>query len=491
MSGQMELQEWEKWYPLTYPGYYTADFTRVHSFRHECCRLDVTRFQGKTIGLQVYSEEAESVCTLTDTAGTVLSQWKNPPETLRIPENALHLYLNNDYASHSDFCILIPTRKGKNANGVLFDHDFTDGASLDGNDFFGESPVRNCSTKGFPLPVGIENALVLNTSAALDDWSLTAEITAEKGTEIVCLGTRSTQERNCPHASLCCLDLSADELILYRAGKGKEIPQEILQRISLGGQMKKGNFTLRLERIEQVISACVITPDGKEFRVTQELMVTENPPASVAGACRAGKMYDSPQLFALSGAPLLRRLRGTAAPSPKVIFFGDSITQGAHNMPQEGWAQMCAADIGNSLCCGRGSGDIWSCLNQVRTLLPIFRPKAMVVTIGTNNLENKVSTETVRGLYEKFMTLANFWGVRLILNCIPVCSRSHIEKTNQLLRALPVSKSRFDTALTLDHVEGGEPIPDYFAVDGVHLSPEGNRVLYQLFMNDFPELREL
>lgn len=491
MSDRKERQGWETWYPLTYPGYYTADLSKVHSFRHECCRLDLSRYQGRTVGFRAVSDESEGLCSLTDAEGRILEQWKAPPAVLSVPENALHLYLNNDFVKNSDFCVLVPFLKEKNADGFLFDHDFTDGASLDGNDFFGDPPAKICTSRGLVLPLGIGNAVVLNTSAAIDRWSLTAELLAPEGTEIVCLGTRSTQERNCPHASLCRLDLAADELILYRAGKGKEIPQEVLERISLGGQVKKGNLSLRLERIDQVISACVTAADGKEYRVTRELMVKEDPPASVAGACRAGKMYDSPQIFALSGAPVLRRLYAKADTSPKAVFFGDSITQGAHNLPHEGWAQMCASAIGHSLCCGRGSGDIWSCLNQVRSLIPVFRPKVMVITIGTNNLENKVSTETVKGLYDKFIAMARHWKVKLIVNCIPVCSRSHIEETNRILRALDVPGSRFDTAFTVDHAEGGEQELCYFVKDGVHLNPEGNRVLYELFMQDFPWLLNL
>ena len=50
---------WVRWYPLTYPGYYTSEMMRVHSFCHECCRLDLSRFRGQTIGPKAVSEEEE------------------------------------------------------------------------------------------------------------------------------------------------------------------------------------------------------------------------------------------------------------------------------------------------------------------------------------------------------------------------------------------------------------------------------------------------
>jgi hypothetical protein len=335
--------------------------------------------------------------------------------------------------------------------------------------------------------------LVIHKSTALDDWCLTAEITAPNGDESICLGTRITQDRPCRHATLCCVDFGAGELRLYRGSNGQAMPEEVLQRIPLTDLPEKGEFILRLERINLAIRASVINPaTGKTVSLTQELMEEEAPPASIAGACRAGKMFDSPQVFALSGAPVLHRLYATAPNmSPKVIFFGDSITQGAHNMPENGWAQMCAAQLGDSICCGRGSGDIWSCLNQVRTMLPTLRPKAMVVTIGANNNENTVSTQTVRYLYEKFIAMAEHYGVRLILNCIPVCPRAHIAGTNAVLRTMDIPKCRFDLALTENNEADGAQVFDYYVSDKTHLNGEGNKILYQYFMKDFSWLRDL
>lgn len=486
MSVQMNSGAWEAWYPLTYPGYYEADRSVTLSCSHEHCRPDLSRFRGERIRLRASSKKG--CCTLTDEEGRILEQWDNPPEELLVPEQALYLYLNNDYARNSDFCIWIPAGLCKRPSALLFDEDFTGGAKLDGNDFFGCVP--ECDSDGAVLPIGIENAFVLNKSTALDDWSMTAQIEVYDGTESVCLGTRITQGRPCKHASLCCVDLAADELRLYRGSGGVALPEEVLQRADLQGLISKGIFTLRLERVNLAIRATVLDPEtGKSVSVTQPIMEEETE-TSVAGGCKAGKMFDSPQVFALSGEPRIRRLYGAAKASPKVVFFGDSITQGAHNLPENGWAQMCAARIGNSICCGRGSGDIWSCLNQVRTLAPILRPKVMVVTIGGNNREDTTSTETVKGLYEKFIQIAEALGIVLILNCSTSC-RPHAAETNRIIRSLGAMGSRFDLAVAEGNTEGGRRIDEYFVADGVHLNTEGNKRLYKLFMTDFPWLENL
>ena len=483
---------WQRWYPLTYPGYYQKDLTEILSVHYEHCRLDVRRFAGVCVDVQAASEMKGAVSTLTDDKGNVLAQWETVPGTLEIPATACYLYLNNQYDINSDFYLLVPPEKMKKPNGFLFYEDFTTLAQWDGNDILGEFSPNNMTHQGLLIPRSIENALVIHKSTALDDWCLTAEITAPKGDEAICLGTRITQDRPCRHASLCCLDLGAKELRLYRGGTGKDMPVETLQCASVAELSEKGEFILRLERVNLAIRACVVDPTtGKQISVTQELMTEEAPPASIAGACRAGKMFDSPQVFALSGEPILRRIYGVEKVLPKVIFFGDSLTQGAHNMPENGWAQMCADEIGDSICCGRGSGDIWSCLNQVRTMLPTLRPKVMVVTIGSNNTEATASTQTVRHLYEKFIRMAEYHGVILILNCIPVCPRSHIADTNKVLRSLGVLKCRFDLALTENNEPDGTQIFDYYVSDKTHLNAHGNRKLYNYFMGAFPWLRNL
>ncbi|MBR2634587.1 MAG: SGNH/GDSL hydrolase family protein [Clostridia bacterium] len=490
MNYKPKQNAFERWYPLTYPGYYKKDLSEEKSVCFEHCRLDVTLFRGKEIGLSALWGEG-AVSTLTDESGRILLCWEKAPEKLLIPEEGKYLYLNNRYEENPDFYLLVPEGSFQKPNGLLFYEECTKGAYWNGNDFFGNVSEKKRTSKGLLIPTGIENALVIHKSTAFDDWCLTAEVSAPKGDEAICLGTRITQGRPCRHASLCCADLEAKKLFLYRGGNGQEMPEEILQCASLDGVIEKGNFTLRLERINLAIKASLINPvTGKTVSVTQEILQEESE-TSIAGACKAGKMFDSPQIFALSGSPLLLRIYGAARVFPKVIFFGDSLTQGAHNLPEDGWAQMCAADIGDSLCCGRGSGDIWSCLNQVRSILPPLRPKAMVVTIGGNFRSDTLSLDTIKGLYDKFIRMAEYFGIILILNCIPVCERAHVPEINRILRSLNVPKSRFDVAFTENYEEDGKQLFAYYATDKTHLNPNGNRVLYERFMADFPWLRNL
>ena len=460
----------ERWYPLTGPGYYTEGLTVTGSPEWECCAVEVSPYRGCTVGVH-----AVGCGALTDAAGTVLSRWEAIPAALTIPETAQRLYISNHHTENPDFYITVPAGMGKRPNGLLFYEDLTAAAAPDGT----------------ALPAGIENALVIPRSTALDDWTLTAELTAVDHTEEVFFGSRITQPRPCRHATLCSVNFADATLRLYRGSDGSVIPTEVVQSADISAIIPTGrercHYTLRLEREDSAIRASVISGmTGESVSVFQGL-IPEETETTVAGACIAGKLFDSPQIFAAAGRPLLRRFYGAAKTTPKVMFFGDSLTQGAHNLPRDGWAQLSAAYFGDSMCCGRGSGDIWSCLNQVRSLAPVCRPKAMVVTIGANN-----SVDVTASLYEKFIHMAEYWGVILILNCIPACDkRPQCEAMNQILRRLPALKCRFDLVTTHGYVPGGPQIAEYYVADRTHLNGAGNRALYERFIHDFAWLKNL
>ena len=120
-------------------------------------------------------------------------------------------------------------------------------------------------------------------------------------------------------------------------------------------------------------------------------------------------------------------------------------------------------------------------------MVPVCRPKAMVVTIGTNN-----PADMPTGLYDKFLHMAEYWGIIPIINCIPACNkRPQSEAMNRYLRKLPCLKCRFDLVTTHDNIPGGTQIAEYYVADATHLSGEGNRALYERFTGDFGWLKDL
>ena len=162
----------ERWYPLTDSGYYAEDLTVTASTEWECCAEDISPYRGCVIGLQAVGR-----CALTDGTGAVLQRWETIPQQLTVPESAGRLYISNRHTENPDFYITVPADRVKKPNGLLFYRDFTGPAAPDGT----------------ALPVGIENALVIHRSTALDNWTFTAEITAVDHTEEIFFGSRITQ----------------------------------------------------------------------------------------------------------------------------------------------------------------------------------------------------------------------------------------------------------------------------------------------------------
>ena len=478
----------ERWYPLTYPGAYTETLQITDNPDWEHCVLDVSAYRGQSILLALCCD-GEGHCALTDEDGAVLACWQEPPAALTVPETARLLYLSNHHTVHSNFYLTVPQGLRSRPNGLLFAEDFTVPGGPDRNDFADLAIHGACTPQGLVLSRGIENAAVSSKATATDHWTISLEFFAPAGTEIVYLGTRITQPHLCKHATLSSVDFAAGVLRLHRACNGREVPEEVIGRVDITPILRDSDseFLLRLERSHAGIRAVLRNlATGAEVSVSEGLCQEETE-TTVAGGCRAGKMYDSAQFFVTEGNPVFRRFYAAAKTTPKVMFFGDSLTQGAHNLPQNGWAQMAAAYCGDSMCCGRGSGDVWDCLNQVRSLVPVCRPKVMVVTIGTNN-----PADMPVNLYDKFLQMAEYWGVIPIINCIPTCDkRPATEVMNRYLRQLPCLKCRFDLATRADSVPGGAQIPEYYVADATHLSGAGNRVLYQCFVGDFPWLKEL
>ena len=478
----------ERWYPLTYPGHYTDTLDITDGLDWEHCALDVTAFRGCTLGISALCGD-DGRCVLTDSAGAVLGSWQDVPAELTIPETAGRLYLSNHHTRHADFYLTVPAGTLPKSNGLLFYEDFTRSSAPDKNDFADCTLHGACTEQGLILSHGVENALVSSKSTAADRWTITAELTAREGTETVFFGTRITQPHLCKHATLCSVDFTAGVLRLYRGSNGRELPSEVIQTADILPILREGDeeFTLRMERLATAIQASITNNATGQQVTLYEGLTQEETETTIAGGCRAGKMYDSAQLFVTAGRPVIRRFYAAAKTTPKVMFFGDSLTQGAHNLPENGWAQMSAAYFGNSMCCGRGSGDVWSCLNQVRSMVPVCRPKVMVVTIGTNN-----RPEMPASLYDKFLHMAEYWGILPIVNCVPACNkRPQAEVMNRYLRQLPCLKCRFDLVTTHGSLPGGQQIMDYYVADATHLSGAGNRALYERFIRDFGWLKEL
>lgn len=481
-----ELQMYDNYtvvYPSSERGYYMKSgsaFTTKTSDIYERCAVNVEDWQGMEIYINAYLT-SDAVVALTDGNGAVLSLYTLDtfPSTHKVyvPSDAVSLYISNRVASNPNLYIAVPKYDGGNSllnvnylNPVNhYIHSIYNGTVTDG--------------KGLKIDAGTDNGLRYNKCIQLDNWSYCVRVETNTNQEIVNLGTKITQPASVNHATRMEVDFSAGTLKLYNNSTGNLAVQTPLTNIN-------GNiYTLKLERIDRAVKGTVFNE-----KTGVSVSVTSNDgTGSSAGVNAAGKMFDSPIFYVGSGSVYLKNASATCLVRPKVLFVGDSITQGAHTDYDKTWSVMAGEYFGNCLTGGRGSGDIWCCLNQVRSIVPVIKPKAVVVTIGTNNTYNQMTDDGFKGLYASIVNIIKSVGAIPIVNNIVACdSRSNaVTQANNIITSLNEMGCRFDLATSINNVWADGENTAYYYTDFVHLNDSGNELLYNIITSQFGWIKNL
>ena len=486
----------ERIYPITTTGYYSASCATVSNSSYEKCTFDVRKYRGGTIIVNAYPNST-GYCTLTGSSKTdIIEQWNSgTSKYLKIPETATTLYVSNNFVNFSDFNIEVPKSKER-YKGFLYFADFENPDSLDYNDFVGHKINGTFQNGGLVLNTGISNAILLNKVILADTQTMAVEVQTVTNQEEIYLSTKTTQG-SCSHGTMLCVNFKDKIMKLAKGSPGSSVPTSFYKNVdisevvdSIDGKDNNHLFTIKLEKADGPIKATIINNHtNKSITFLAGLETVEQKDESSTGLTRGkspvGRMYDSPQLFVTSGSPVIRKWYGrTWCVKPKVMFFGDSITQGTHNLPDDAFAIRCSRYFGNSIACGRGSGDIMCAVNTVRSMVPILKPEAIVVTIGTNG-GNK-------DLYQKFIDICEYFNVVLILNTCWACDgrASTIKPLNEHIVSLGQLGCRLDLLTSKNNVISDGQNKTYFASDGTHLSPLGNTLTYEAITSKFSWLRD-
>lgn len=472
-------------YPFTSSGYYRIANNAVASSSsdiYEKSIVNVQDWQGEFIYVNAYLTSNARVI-FTNGNDEILHSYTldDFPLTHRImvPSDAVSMYISNRVASNYNLFIGVPRSKALTGNSLLnvnylnpvnhFIHSVYNGTVTDG--------------KGLKIDSGTGNGLQYNKCIQLDNWSLCARIETITNQEVVNLGTVITQPSSVNHATRMEVDFYNQTLKIYNNSTGSLAVQTSLTNIN-------GNiYMLKLERIDRAIKGTLYNEKTGVF-----VSVTSNDgTGSSAGLNSAGKMFDSPVFYVGSGSVYLKNITATSLVNPKVLFVGDSITQGAHTDYDKTWSVMAGEYFGNFLTGGRGSGDIWCCLNQVRSIVPVIKPKAVVVTIGTNNTYNQMTDDGFKGLYTSIVNIIKSVGAIPIVNNIIACdSRTNaVTQANNVITSLNEMGCRFDLATSINNVWADGENTSYYYTDLVHLNDDGNELLYDIITSQFGWLKNL
>lgn len=483
-----ELQAYDNYtnvYPSTERGYYLKSggaVTTSTSNIYERCAVNVEDWHGMEIYINAYIT-SNAVVAFTDGNGAVLSSYTSDtlPSTHKVyvPTDAVSLYISNRVASNPNLYIAVPSEKYDGGNSLLnvnylnpvnhYIHSVYNGTVTDG--------------KGLKIDAGTANGLRYNKCIQLDNWSYCVRIETITNTEIVNLGTEITQPASVNHATRLEVNFGAGTMKLYNNSTGS-----LAEEISIGNVNGNG-YTIKLERIDRAIKGTLFNE-----KTGMSVSVTSNDgTGSSAGLNAAGKMFDSPIFYVGSGSVYLKNASATCLVRPKVLFVGDSITQGAHTDYDKTWSVMAGEYFGNCLTGGRGSGDIWCCLNQVRSIVPVIKPKAVVVTIGTNNTYNQMSDDGFKALYASIVNVIKSVGAIPIVNNIVACdSRTNaVTQANNVITSLNEMGCRFDLATSINNVWADGENTSYYYTDLVHLNDSGNELLYNIITSQFCWIKNL
>ncbi len=479
----LDSESSEKIFPVTTMGELQGGAI-VTSHSSEYAVVNVKGLRGKRIFVNnLHSATGES--QILDGADNVLETFSGVGTSVggvNIPNDAVKMIVSNDFLNNQDFYISLPSDAVRN-HGLIFGENFL--SDYDEADFsqFNGSVVTD---KGLQLPgTGASNGLIVDRVVALDNWSLVADVMTQDNTEAVSLGTKMTQPGITNHSTRVSVDFGAGKIYIYNNQNGTLVTSADISSI-VNGYI----YTIKLERVDRAIYATLI---NRKTGASVSINSQDGAEGSGdEGTNPAGKMFDQPIFYVGSGSPYLQNLYASCLRNAKVFIVGDSITAGAHTTWETTWSAMAADYFGNSLTGGRGSGQIFCCINQLRTLLPVVRPKAVVVTIGTNYTTG-ISNDGYKALFRVIINLITNYGGIPVINNVPACDarQSNLAKINGVVNSLKQIGCRFDLATSLNNVWADGQDTQYYYTDDVHLNVAGNQLLFDIITSQLGWLKNL
>lgn len=209
----------------------------------------------------------------------------------------------------------------------------------------------------------------------------------------------------------------------------------------------------------------------------------------------AGRQLDHYAFTLQSGTPYhLHSVDVYAMNRPKVMFMGDSITEGVGMSSLTGdntfanrWAEIMRQKIGNCMLSGEGGCTIDNILQRVESEVAMVTPDYVVVTIGTNG---GASTNTLEK-FERLVARLKAIGVTPIINHISYYGNDNRSvEVNTIIDQLDrsVIGCMFDVATAVDYDLDKGCDGSLFIGDNCHPNHKGSARMVSRFHVDCPEL---
>lgn len=177
---------------------------------------------------------------------------------------------------------------------------------------------------------------------------------------------------------------------------------------------------------------------------------------------------------------------GKAVQNPLLYIIGDSITEGDGVEEYQRYARLMSNMVGGScILSGMSGTQIGTVIERLTVELPIFKPKYVMVTIGTNGGNTPTNLAQLVALID-----AN--GSIPIINRIAMMSNTaNTQALNTQIANLGVLSCRFDLATAVNNDPAQGQNTALYKTDLVHPNYLGHEVMANRLVIDVPELLEM
>lgn len=352
-----------------------------------------------------------------------------------------------------------------------FAYDFINTDNLDASKLSGGYSESHLTLgKGYALQ-SHASKLKFNHNIDIDYVKIIADVELTDTTAVLALGSKSYNSTQ--HASCVTYNFSTGKMIFAKKGNQDSI-SSAHKTVDISSIITETDtrYYLEIGRHRRQIYAAVTN-----YRTGARIEATVEESGSNL-IYPAGWLYDEPTASQLSGSQAyLRNIKCYVPTDVKVVFIGDSITEGYGTKSDECWAVLCCDYFGNSVNMGRSGATLpVHSQKQIDELLPIVKPKYVVVTIGTNG-GNTASN------------LAKMVESIKALNAVPIVNHIYRKTTdvtsvNNDIAALNTLGARFDYATSIDNDLTKAQDTSLFISDKLHLNVTGNKRVFERFIAD-------
>lgn len=384
------------------------------------------------------------------------------------------MVLTHDHLNHMEDAIFALDTEISLRGTEYFYYDFVSNINLDSGKLKGGYNSSHLDTKGYKLQPYAKK-LLFNHNIDIDYIKIVGDVELTDTTAVLTLGSKTYN--SAPNASCVTYDFSTGKMLFAASGTQDSIaaPYKTVDISSIIVDTDTRYYIEIGRRRRQVYAAVTNYRTGKRIEATVE-------EASLNTTHLVGWLYDEPTAAQLSGSQAyLRNIRCYVPTELNVVFLGDSITEGVGTPSDECWATMCCDYFGNSVNMGRSGGDLPThTLRQVNELLPVIKPKYVVVTIGTNNPMN-VTLEQYQTLIDSIKELN---AVPIVNYIYRKTTKTDTDHVNGIIAQLNVLGARFDYATSVDNDLNKAQNTSLFISDKLHLNAAGDKAVFERFIAD-------